>query len=193
MDPTTRRRFVQLAGATTLGALAGCSAQADSPTPEPSPTPTAAATATPTPATADAAVEIAMITDNRGSYFQPKGLLVEPGTTLRFVNESGVHTATAYHPDNGDLPLRIPAGAEPFDSGILTEPGATYEVTADVPGVCDFVCVPHESLGMVGRLVVGDVDEGGPGTTEPTGLPPLARETLPSIDTVLADGVVDGP
>lgn len=192
---TTRRRFVQVAGAATMAGLAGCGAQGavTTATPDRDPEPaTPAPTATPTAAPVADVVEVAMTTDERGSYFQPKGLLVDPGTTVRFVNEQGVHTATAYHPDNGDLPLRVPEGATPFDSGVVTDAGATYEVTVQTPGVWDFVCLPHESLGMVGRLVVGEPGD-GPGTTEPADLPPMAREKVPSVEAILAEGAVDGP
>lgn len=207
MTPPTRREFIGLAGTATLAGLAGCGAQSaptstpEDPEPvEPEPAtataaPTPAATASPEPVEGAGAevIEVAMLTDNQGSYFDPKGLLVEPGTTLRFVNEQGVHTATAFHPDNGGLPRRIPEAAVPFDSGIMSEPDETFEVTLEEPGVYDYVCVPHASLGMVGRLVVGEVDAGGPGTTEPSDLPPLARETMPSIESILAHGTVDGP
>ena len=53
------------------------------------------------------------------SAFNPIGLRVAPGTTVRWVVEANVHTATAYHPANGGHPLRIPERAEPWDSGYL--------------------------------------------------------------------------
>ena len=50
--------------------------------------------------------------------FDPVGLRIEPGTNLTWLNMGDFHTATAFHPDNGhllggDVPLRIPKGAEP--------------------------------------------------------------------------------
>ena len=65
------------------------------------------------PAPAGKAVEIAMRSDPAGSkvWFDPVGLLVEPGTTVRWVVKENVHTTTAYHPKNGRHCLRIPEGA----------------------------------------------------------------------------------
>jgi len=54
--------------------------------------------------------------------FDPIGLLVARGATVRWVVEAGVHTTTAYHPDNESHPLRIPEGARPWDSGCLCHP-----------------------------------------------------------------------
>lgn len=198
----TRRRLILLASTAFTG-LAGCSeSDADesapsndrdeSPTPTQSPTEAPDDTATPTPDAADDVAVVEMITDNQGSYFDPKGLVVEPGTTVRFVNESGSHGTTAYHPDNEEQPLRIPTEAEPWDSPIYTEPDRRFEVTLEVEGVYDYYCPPHESMGMVGRLIVGEPHD-GPGTSPPEDLPPGAQEALPSVEEVLESGTVAGP
>lgn len=81
------------------------------------------------------------------NYFDPVGLYVEPGTTVRFEIAGGSHSATAYE-------ARIPAGASPFDSGVISNGG--FEHTFDTPGTYDYYCIPHRSMGMVGRIVVGD-------------------------------------
>lgn len=135
--------------------------------------------------------EIAMITDNKGSYFDPKGLLVEPGTTVRFVNESGSHDTTAYHPDN-DKARRIPEDADGWASDLYTEAGKTFEVTLETEGVYDFCCTPHESMGMVGRIVVGEATD-GPATEPPDELPPGARDELPAINEIVEHERVSGP
>lgn len=202
--PLTRRRFARLAGGTALVGLAGCSetgadGSQSSPNGEDPSTPTATDPPTDAPAEdgestpgADGTVVVEMLTDNQGTYFSPKGLAVDPGTTVRFVNVSGGHGTTAYHPDNEDHPLRIPEAAEPWESPIYTEADATFEVTLTVEGVYDFYCPPHESMGMVGRLVVGE-PQGGPGTTEPEELPPGARDALPAVETIVEEGTVPGP
>lgn len=200
MDHLTRRRFVALAGGLGATTVAGCTGRADDssesprPTPAPTPTPPAGeeeddhdqAAGSSTTTTVD------MVTDNKGAHFDPKGLLVDPGTTVRFVNASGAHTTTAYHPSNDDKPLRIPETAEPWDSGTLTEQDAVYEVTFETEGVYDYYCIPHEMLAMVGRIIVGS-PQGGPGTTEPTDLPPAAKEAIPPINAILDEGTVAGP
>src|SRR5690625_2023021 len=71
-------------------------------------------------------------------WFAPTGIAIEPGTTLRFVNNDNVnsHTSTSYHPDLFDRPLRIPEGAKPWDSGFLM-PGESFDLTLTKPGVYD--------------------------------------------------------
>lgn len=143
--------------------------------------------------------EIRMQSDARGSrvWFDPLGLRVAPGTTVRWVLDANVHSATAYHPDNGSWALRIPAGAAPWDSGILTKPGQTFEHRLDAPGVYDYFCIPHEMAGMVGRIVVApegasaaDFAEPGPagGSLRPPSAAALAA--FPGIDAILRHGAV---
>lgn len=92
-------------------------------------------------------------------WFDPIGMAVSPGTTLRFVNldPANSHTVTAYHPDFFGRTRRIPERAVPFHSGYLL-PEDSFEVTLTVPGVYDYYCIPHEMAGMVGRIVVGTPD-----------------------------------
>lgn len=103
------------------------------------------------------------------TYFDPIGLYVEPGTTVRFEIEAGSHSATAYEG-------RIPTAATPFDSGVLSQGG--FEQTFDVSGTYDYYCIPHESMGMVGRIVVGE--PGGPAEdgSIPAGAVPDSEEIV---------------
>ena len=98
-----------------------------------------------------------MMSDTLGTkvWFDPIGVRIEPGQTVRFIVHSNVHTTTAYHPKNDLHSLRIPENAEPWDSRFLVSPGHHFEVTLTVPGVYDYFCAPHEAAGMVGRIVVG--------------------------------------
>ncbi|MEZ6012509.1 MAG: plastocyanin/azurin family copper-binding protein [Hyphomonas sp.] len=127
-------------------------------------------------------------------WFSPQGLAVSPGTAVRFVNHdrgSG-HTATAYHPANFDRLRRIPAAAEPWDTGFLM-PGESAEVVLTVPGVYDYYCVPHEMAAMVGRIVVGRPgDRGWQGPAPATDdVSPEVLAALPSVDQVLTRGRVE--
>src|SRR4051794_26956134 len=138
-----------------------------------------------------AVVEVRMRSDPDGARvgFDPIGLRVASGTTVRWVVEANVHTATAYHPANGGHPLRIPERAEPWDSGYLVEPRQAVEVTLTVEGVYDYFCAPHEAAGMVGRIVVGR--PGGPGMRPPgKGVPPAARTAFPAVERIVAAGAV---
>ena len=94
--------------------------------------------------------------------FDPSTYTVSVGDTVTWWNEgSQAHTVTARQ---GGLP----AGARYWSSGgagseeqardrleqsLLTE-GETYEVTFDEPGTYRYFCIPHESQGMKGTIVV---------------------------------------
>jgi plastocyanin len=147
-----------------------------------------------------AALEVVeMRSDALGSrvWFDPIGLHVEPGTIVRWVVQENVHTTTAYHPRNDNHPLRIPERAVSWDSGFLVNPGDHFDVTLTVPGVYDYYCMPHEAVGMVGRIIVGkslgpgaepfDYWAGRAGTESWRHVPDVARAAFPSIARILAE------
>jgi plastocyanin len=142
---------------------------------------------------------IEMRSDALGSrvWFDPVGLYVRPGTTVRWIVRENVHTTTAYHPRNDHHSLRIPESARPWDSGFLVNPGAHFDVTLDVPGVYDYYCAPHEMAGMVGRIVVGkplgpggkpfDYWVGKRGTDGWRQVPAAARHAFPAVSRIIAE------
>lgn len=94
-------------------------------------------------------IEVKMVTDGAGNYFEPANVTVGRGDVLRFVLVSGVH--------NVSFPADKNAGAAslPGTSPYLQLPGQTYDVTVDLPaGEYAFQCDPHAALGMVGTLTV---------------------------------------
>lgn len=110
---------------------------------------------------------VRMVTNDTGHHFEPHVARITVGGTVTFVNESGAHSATAYHPDY-DKPLRIPEGATPWNSGVLTEAGAEFEHTFETEGVFQYYCIPHEGMGMIAAIIVGDPDpHGQPGLQPP--------------------------
>jgi plastocyanin len=151
---------------------------------------------------AAATVEIKLIQTSAGkTYFDPAGVHVAPGDTVRWVQISGFHSVTAYHPGNDNHELRIPASAVPWDSDILLADApmrrATFEHRFTIPGVYDYFCKPHEAAGMVGRIVVGDPGDGP--ATKPFGyapsahwkpIPQAARQAFPSIDQIIRQKTV---
>jgi plastocyanin len=145
------------------------------------------------------AVEIRMRGNADGSHvwFDPIGLRIRPGQTLRWINHDGgnSHTATAYHPKNFERPLRIPEEAEPWDSDYLL-PDESFSVTLTVEGVYDFFCIPHEHAGMVGRVIVGHPGTSGADSlsmqTAGRAIPETALRAFPSVDEIMRRGVV-GP
>ncbi|MFP4625837.1 MAG: plastocyanin/azurin family copper-binding protein [Natronomonas sp.] len=108
------------------------------------------------------------------NYFDPIGLHVEPGTTIRFEIEAGAHSATAY-------PDRIPSDTSVFDSETITQ--GSYEHTFETPGTYDYYCIPHKTVGMVGRIVVGS--PGGP--AEDT---PIPNGEVPSSEDIVQQGAI---
>jgi len=108
------------------------------------------------------------------NQFDPIGLHVEPGTTVQFEIASGSHSATAYED-------RIPDEATPFDSGTISE--GSFEHTFDEPGTYDYYCQPHRSMGMVGRIVVGE--PGGPAEATP-----IPDGDVPNSESIVEQGAV---
>jgi plastocyanin len=150
------------------------------------------------PGWAEGPVEIGMRGNTDGSrvWFDPVGLHLRPGRTVRWINldPGNAHTATAYHPKEFGRPLRIPEGAEPWNSDYLL-PNETFSVTLTVEGVYDFYCIPHEHAGMVGRIVVGDPGRSGADRfpVEAAGgesIPDIALRAFPSVAEIVKRGVV---
>ena len=151
----------------------------------------------PTPPLAADEVEIVMQGTPDGSHvwFDPVGILVQPGQTIRWTNRDAgnSHTVTSYDPRLFDRPRRIPQGAKPWDSDYLL-PDESFSLTLTVPGVYDYYCVPHEHAGMVGRIVVGtpgleaaNYANAGAGLTE---LPEVALAGFPDVAAIIAAGTV---
>src|SRR5918999_3629817 len=98
----------------------------------------------------------------RTQAFDPTTFNAQAGSSITFTNDSDqAHTVTA-------LEEELPEGAEYFASGDfssesdarddvgggLIEPGESFEVTLTQPGTYRYVCLPHESQGMTGTIIV---------------------------------------
>jgi plastocyanin len=171
---TSRRQILQIGGGLLAGLSLPCLALAAEP------------------------VEIRMQGNTDGSHvwFDPVGLRIEPGQTIRWINldPGNSHTATAYHPKNFERPLRIPESAQPWNSDYLL-PNESFSITLTAEGVYDFFCVPHEHAGMVGRIIVGQPDRSPADTLsaqtaggEP--IPEIALQAFPSIEEIMRRGVI---
>lgn len=168
-----RRRYLkQVAVVATIG-LAGCSESGtptsepeSSPTPSPTPTPemetptptdepmeTEAPTDTPTPTSTatprpDVAAEVT-VGPGGSLRFDPDSVTVGTGETVRWVWESSNHNVK---------PETVPDGSDwtgsGGDRGTTYDTGHVYTHTFEVAGQYDYVCVPHQSAGMTGTVVV---------------------------------------
>jgi len=89
-------------------------------------------------------------------------LYVTPGTTVRFVWETDNHNIVV----DGQPEGASWEGHEPIENS-----GFEYEHTFETEGEYEFYCNPHESLGMVGTIVVNQSGEapgsGGGGEMDP--------------------------
>jgi plastocyanin len=98
-----------------------------------------------------------------GHKFSPVDFTVKAGETITFSNASTeFHTVTAYQDS-------LPEGAAYFSSGGATseeeargnvsagliKAGDTFTLTLSTPGTYKYFCIPHESAGMKGTIVVG--------------------------------------
>jgi halocyanin-like protein len=86
-----------------------------------------------------------------GLKFGPAAILIDPGTTVvwEWTGEGGAHN--------------VVADDETFDSGDpVAEAGTTFEYTfedASEGDTFNYLCVPHEAVGMKGAVAVGSVDD----------------------------------
>ncbi|WP_435116493.1 halocyanin domain-containing protein [Halolamina sp. C58] len=89
--------------------------------------------------------------DNGGQPygFGPAAVRVDPGTTVvwEWTGRGGSHNVVA---EDGS-----------FESDLSSEEGHTFSHTFEEEGVYRYVCTPHQSLGMKGAIVVGNVSGGG--------------------------------
>lgn len=94
-------------------------------------------------------IEVAMVTDGAGNYFEPSEIRARRGDVLRFKLVSGVHNVS-FPADQASVKTRLPE-VGPY----LQLPGQTYDVVVSMePGTYGFQCDPHAALGMVGTLEV---------------------------------------
>ena len=77
--------------------------------------------------------------------FSPPVLRVQPGDTVRFLATDHGHIAQS-------IDGMTPDGAGPFRGRINEE----IEVTLTTDGIYGYLCQPHQTMGMIGFILVGD-------------------------------------
>lgn len=118
---------------------------------------TASAAASPgsTPTAAGCPGHIVKMSDQL--KFDPAELTIKKGETVTWQNTGNVvHTCTddpslASNKDDA----KLPDGAKAWNSGDISG-GSEWSHTFDVAGDYSYFCIPHEALGMVGKLTVKD-------------------------------------
>ncbi len=102
-----------------------------------------------TPLPGGKVIEVKMVTDENGNYFEPADFEVRKGDVIRFTLAQGVHNAH-FVADSNPGAKGLP-GAGP----LLQLPGQTTDVLVDWdPGEHFYQCDPHALLGMVGHIKV---------------------------------------
>jgi plastocyanin len=159
----TRRSLLRSAAGGTVAAVGAGSAAAQEET----------ETGTGTPA-GGGETHVVDMTDEL--IFDPDSITIAPGDTVVWENVGQIgHSITAYEEDqpegvefwsSGDLGSESEArSAYPAEGDVVG--GESYEHTFETTGTFPYFCIPHESVGMLGDIVV---QEGG-ATAEPTGVP----------------------
>jgi len=117
-----------------------------------------------------------------GFNYDPAGLRVEPGDIVLYSAESPDHLVAAYHEGHGRQ-NRVPDEVGPISSP-MPPVGGYWLYQFETEGVYDFYCSPHQTFGMVHRVVVTDDEEAPDLSIEEdygTRRPPTEENALPSI------------
>jgi len=88
--------------------------------------------------------------------FEPAAITVLPGDTVRFTQT----TATPHNVEFRAVPAGTNLGSAKMGP-FLVAAGATYDVVIDArfaTGVHNYVCTPHEMMGMKGTITVAPAD-----------------------------------
>lgn len=80
-----------------------------------------------------------------GFSFNPQTLSVSVGDTIRWQWTGGSHTTTS---------IDVPDGAAEWESP-LNNTTQQFEYIVTVAGTYDYVCVPHQGMGMTGSFTAG--------------------------------------
>jgi len=87
--------------------------------------------------------------------FTPDTVRIKRGQTVKWDNTSLLAHSVTGDPSKASIEgsARLPAGANPFDSGML-DPKQTFTHTFTVSGTYQYFCIPHEGAKMYGWVIV---------------------------------------
>jgi plastocyanin len=92
---------------------------------------------------------------NDQNKYVPESITVKKGTTVTWRN-IGLMVHNVQTDPTGAMDKNnavVPAGAKTFASPMI-EAGKTWSTTFDVVGNYTYFCLPHQALGMVGKVTV---------------------------------------
>jgi plastocyanin len=108
------------------------------------------------PTTGGASGGAAQTIDMKDDFkFDPASLTVKVGDTVTWKNVGAMpHTSTCDPSKAADKNhIKQPDGGDTWDSGMLNG-GQSFSHTFKVAGDYQYICIPHESLGMIGTITV---------------------------------------
>ena len=142
-------RLTNLLAATVL--VVGCGGDKNGTPSETSKPQAPAASAGPvTPGPGGKIIDVQLVTDEKGNYFEPAEINASKGDVVRFTLKVGVHNVHFLADSNTKV-----AGYPTTPSEFLQLPGQTYDLLVNFgPGKYFFQCDPHAALGMVGHVIV---------------------------------------
>ncbi len=107
-------------------------------------------------------ITVKMIGSSSGYSFQPSTVRIKVGQSVKFVTVSGgPHNVTFDSQDIPDgaaptLDQDMPRQQAKLTGPLVTNPDDSYTITFKdaKPGTYKFYCLPHQSLGMQGTIIV---------------------------------------
>lgn len=108
-----------------------------------------------TSAGSSSAAKTATVNMTDANKFEPASVTIAKGGTVTWKNTSSTQHTSTDDPSKAanKADAALPSGAQPWDSGMV-DPGKTFTHTFDVAGTYKYFCIPHESVGMLGTVVV---------------------------------------
>jgi plastocyanin len=107
------------------------------------------------PAPADSGKTGAIVAITDSFRFDPNTVTIHAGEAVEWKNQSHFRHTVTDDPKMAGQPgdAALPTGAEAFSSQEIP-PGGSYRRTLRVPGIYRYFCMPHEGIGMLGKIVV---------------------------------------
>ena len=85
--------------------------------------------------------------------FEPASITIQQGQTVQWHNSTIVSHTVTCDPSLAKKAedVMLPTGATAFDSGKVSD---DWQYTFNVPGTYKYICIPHETMGMIGQVTV---------------------------------------
>jgi plastocyanin len=107
-------------------------------------------------------VTVQMIGSSSGYQFQPSTVQIKVGQTVKFVTVSGGPHNITFDPQDipdgaaATLAQNMPNQQAKLTGPLVTNPNDSYAISFKdaKPGAYKFYCLPHQSLGMQGTIIV---------------------------------------